>query len=82
MNEHSFLAQLAQITGEFVAANNLSKQQLQEFQSSVATGLLKDQPAETLQQNFQFQNTEACTTAHLNPDDLQSLNEVLFQYKK
>lgn len=77
MNEHPLLAQLAQLTGEFVAKNNPSSEQLQEFQSSIATALLQEQSPETLQQNFHFQNTDAYTTAHLNPDDLQSLNEVL-----
>jgi hypothetical protein len=37
MNEHPLLAQLAQLTGEFVATNNPSVTQLQEFQNSIAT---------------------------------------------
>ncbi len=77
MNEHPLLSQLAQLTGEFVAKNNPSNEQLQEFQNSIATALLQEQPAETLQQNFQFQNTDAYSTSHLNTDDFQLLNEVL-----
>ena len=77
MNEHPLLAQLAQLTGEFVITNNPSSTQLEDFQNSIATALLQEQPAGTLQQNFQFQNMAAYTTANLNPEDLQSLNEVL-----
>ena len=77
MNEHPLLAQLVQLTGEFIANNHPSTSQLQEFQSSIATSLLQEQPADTIQQTFQFQNTANYATADLKADDLQALNKVL-----
>ena len=71
MNEHPLLAQLAQLTGAFVAANNPSSEELQRFQSSIATALLQQQPAEELQQNFQFEKMENFTTQHLAEADMQ-----------
>lgn len=77
MNEHPLLADLAQLTGAFVAANNPSKEELQNFQNNIAAALLKKQPAEQLQQSFQFEKMENFSTQHLAATDLEQLNEVL-----
>src|SRR6266536_6020229 len=77
MNEHPLLSRLAQITGAFVAANNPSLEELQNFQDSVAAALLQQQPAEQLQQSFQFEKMENFSTQHLGESDLLHLNQVL-----
>ena len=82
MNEHPLLALLAQFTGDFIAANNPSTEDLQAFHLNVANALLQEQPVDQLQHSFQFETMQDVTTQHLNADDLQYLNTVLQNAEK
>ncbi len=77
MNEHPLLAQLAQFTGGFIAADNQSQEQLQAFHSDIAQVLLQQQPAEQLHDPFQFETIENFNTQNIQADDLHYLNNVL-----
>lgn len=77
MNENPILAQLAQLTGTFLAANNPSSEELQLFQNNIATALLQQQPAEQMQQPFQFEKIENFSTRLLGETEMLNLNSVL-----
>jgi hypothetical protein len=77
MSENPILAQLANLTGAFVAANNPSTEELQLFQNNIATALLQQQPADQMQQSFQFEKMENFSTQLLSESDLLDLNKVL-----
>ena len=77
MNEHPLLAQLAQLTGGFSAANNPSIEQLQTFHSEIANVLLQQQPVNQLQDSFKFETIQNLSTQKLDAKDLEYLNSVL-----
>ena len=70
MAENPLLAQLAQISGEFIAAKQPSSVDLKEFQNSIASALLQNQPVETLQDSHLFEKMTSYTTERLSAEEL------------
>jgi hypothetical protein len=77
MAENPLLAQLAQISGEFIAAKQPSSVDLKEFQNSIASALLQNQPVETLQDSHLFEKMTSYTTERLSAEELSQLSKVL-----
>ena len=77
MNGKPLVSQLAQLTGAFMVADNSSQNELQDLKNNIASALLQQQPAEQVQQNFQFEKIENFNVQHLKEKDFAELNEVL-----
>ncbi len=77
MADNPLLAQLAQISGEFIATTQPSSADVKEFQNLIASALLQNQPVETLQDSHLFEKMTSYTTEQLSPEELLQLSKVL-----
>ena len=77
MAENPLLAQLAQISGEFIAANQSSSADLKDFQNHIASALLQNQSVETLQDSHLFETMASYTTQKLSAEEITRLSTVL-----
>ncbi|MEO8824003.1 MAG: hypothetical protein ABI366_10570, partial [Ginsengibacter sp.] len=77
MAENPLLAQLAQISGEFIAAKQSSSAGIKEFQNLIASALLQNQSVETLQDSHLFEKMTSYTAEQLSTEELSQLRKVL-----
>ncbi|RNI33395.1 hypothetical protein EFY79_19280 [Hanamia caeni] len=76
MADNPLLAQLAQISGEFIAANP-SSTALTDFQNHIASALLQSQTLESLQDSHLFETMASYATEQLSAEELSRLSSVV-----
>jgi len=76
MADNPLLAQLAQISGEFMAANP-SSTALTDFQNHIASALLQNQTLESLQDSHLFETMASYATEQLSAEELSRLSSVV-----